>query len=1162
MKRLAIGDARWMVAVASMLLLGNLATNAGTVVAIDSPELFNAGDFDGDGRVDLVIVDKETGNYRLAHQLSAGNYSWGKARASGIENVSSFAVGKLLSLTSDALVFVGPDANRVNALDASSPTSAGLPISFHPSTLGPNLVVALDIGGGGITPHDDLFLASLWNNSPANRLTLVRNNAGVMTELGTVSLTAPLEQGDRVLFKAGQPTLAGVVRRDPANTFIAYRLTSGSAVIEASLSGLPAGAAYAWGQFGAPPFSQFLFYAPGQSNLLLRPVQEPILGTFNLGIGADFPMGDALAQVITLAGPTPRLLIIFGGRTRASVYDFDGVNAPTLRQQFNAAPGETFTGAGVLGGGHFMMYSSRDGSGRSTFFQAYNFNGSTFTVGASGNLPPGNALSARGNVMLFQREPFVAPNLNLLRSLNASDWSSQLGALPGPVSVQAESFGGATQGLGNPAATSLGASPPLALFGLVNQYSNFLSIFSLNAAKGDEVSDVRISPAPGLYAKGLVVTFTAADPLHQIFYRLAMSDLWTLYSGANTVRLFKDTTVQFYGKPLLGTAKSRIKSATYTFTQSASTLDSDGDGVPDYVEIARGLDPLESGNDADGDGHFDLDELLAGTNPNDPNDPPSLPAVPAIERIPAVERQAVFDLAVTPRPWDGTISNPTLSVTGTAVRAYTLAGSLLSYGKTTNTGLAGVTNPAARLTDISFEKDARLLAVATEEHFAIDTAGTNKLLGRELIGLLRLPALQPPFQVSYNYGGGTLATEANNWLAAAAASNALTHRAIFSMDLTIYDSLVALLTERKIEELLLTRGVSAASNLTLFPFRPTEVSRFSPDLATLLSLESRGTSNQPAYLLQAVHAIIQWQVMPGAGPAVDDLRLVTAEIYRLSSASNNAAPGVYPSPIDTLREFIGSGTLHSNYLARTTLSPAQRANGFAAVAALMGTVPARPTTNIELRVRSDSFTSTCTKLETTGLLPTSKYLFHPGGEAYRLLEAFQLVPGARVQVFGFTDMSSPECAGDGIEVITLQIAFVPEPSPTDLNGNLLADEWEALFGISDPFGDADGDGYSNLQELFEGTDPRDPRSKPSAPVVFLSPPEITVETMGGGMLKLSWDWPEPYASKVKFHVLSTTALETPFTDLGLMPTKTGGHFELSLPNPETGVRFFLLVLSL
>lgn len=1140
-------------ACALMFLLAAFVAHAADALPMQPAELFSAGDFDGDGRSDLLILDKATGNYTVGYQLSLNAYTWVRARASGIENATGLSVGRILNLVNDAFAVCGPEANRLNILDASNPSTAGLPVSFHASAVGPTVVVALDIVNP--PPHDDFFLASAFNNGPADLFTLVRNNAGSMTELATFPLTAPLDRGERVLFKTGQPILAGVMRRDPLNTFLAYRLTGGVPVVEASLSGLPADCDYVWGQFSGSPLSQFLFFVPGQSNLLLRPIQEP--APFTFGAGSDFAMGDALGQVFTIAGSTPRLLIVFAGATRAAVYDFNGVSAPTLRQQFNAAAGETFTGAGVLGGGNFMMYSSRDGSGRSTFFQAYNFNGSTFVAGANGNLPSLNALSARGNVLLFQKDPLTKAGPNLLKSLNAGDWSSQLSPLPGLVSVQAESFASSSQGLSSPVATSLGASPALASAGLVNQYSNFFSLFSLNPAEGDDVSDVHISPAPGLYQKGVVVSFTAADASHQIFYRLAPGDPWTSYSGAPTIRLFKNTIVQFYGKPPLGNTKSRIKSAAYSFTQPPGTLDSDGDGIPDYVEIAKGLDPLRSGNDADGDGYFDLDELLAGTNPNDPGDPPA--ATP----IQAIERQAVFDLAVTPRPWDGTVSAQSLSITGTAVRSYNLAGSLLAYGKTANTGLPGVTDPAARLTDLSFDKDERLLAVATEEHFPIDTAGTNKLLGRELIGLLPLPALRPPFEVSYNYGGGALATEANNWLAAATASNALTHRAIFSMDLTIYDSLAALLVERKVSELLLTRGVTAASNLTLFGFRPTEASRYRPDLATLLSLESRGMSNQPGSLLQTMLNTIQSQIMPGGPAAMTDLRSLTADVYRLSSASNNAAPGVYPSPVDTLRDFIATGVLHSNYLARTLLSPVQLANAYAGVAVVLAAVPGRPTTSIELRVRPDSFTGPCTVLETTALVPALKYLFHPGGEPYHLLEAFSLVPGTRVQVLAYTDMSSPACPGDGLEVITLQLAFVPQPSPTDLDGDLLPDEWEALFGISDPFGDDDGDGYSNLQEMFEGTDPRDSSSKPSVPAKSLAPPEITVETMGGGtLLKLSWDWPEPYASKVKFKVQSSVDLGMGFTDSGLTPTKTGGHFELILPNPGIDARFFFLTLQL
>ncbi len=439
---------------------------------------------------------------------------------------------------------------------------------------------------------------------------------------------------------------------------------------------------------------------------------------------------------------------------------------------------------------------------------------------------------------------------------------------------------------------------------------------------------------------------------------------------------------------------------------------------------------------------------------------------------------------------------------------------------------------------------------------------TRTLCGWLLLFSLPVTALHPPLQVNYTYGGGDLMTEANNWLAAAAASNAMMHRTILAKELTLYDTLVALLTERKIYELLRGRGVMEASNLTLFAFRPAEANGFSPDLSTLRSLESLGPSNQAAYWLPTMYASLLGGAITDAAPPVVEMRALTADIYRLSSASNNAAPGTYPSPVDTLRNFIATGALYSNYLARTSLSSGQLADAFAGVGVVLAGVPAWPTTNIELRVRSDSFTGPCTVLETTGLIPALKYLFHPGGQPYRLLEAFQLVPGARVQLFGYTDMSNQQCPGDGIEVITLQLGFVPEPSPMDLNGNLLADEWEALFGISDPFADDDGDGYSNLQEMFEGTDPRDAQNKPAVPIANLSPPAITVEIMGSGLLKLSWDWPEPYASKVQFKVLATSDLSTPFSDLGLMPTKTAGHFELTLPNPSAGARFFLLVLRL
>ena len=114
------------------------------------------GDFDGDGRRDLVILDKATGNYRLAYQVTPGNYNWVSTRASGISGATGLGIGRLTSLTYDALAVTGPDANRVNILDASSGSAAGLPASVYLPSIGPNGVGVINIGGGGDTTPIDV----------------------------------------------------------------------------------------------------------------------------------------------------------------------------------------------------------------------------------------------------------------------------------------------------------------------------------------------------------------------------------------------------------------------------------------------------------------------------------------------------------------------------------------------------------------------------------------------------------------------------------------------------------------------------------------------------------------------------------------------------------------------------------------------------------------------------------------------------------------------------------------------------------------------------------------------------------------------------------------------------------------------------------------------
>jgi hypothetical protein len=56
---------------------------------------------------------------------------------------------------------------------------------------------------------------------------------------------------------------------------------------------------------------------------------------------------------------------------------------------------------------------------------------------------------------------------------------------------------------------------------------------------------------------------------------------------------------------------------------------------------------------------------------------------------------------------------------------------------------------------------------------------------------------------------------------------------------------------------------------------------------------------------------------------------------------------------------------------------------------------------------------------------------------------------------------------------TVSIAVTP---PSDTNGNGLPDAWEAQYGVSDPNGDPDHDGMTNLQEYWAGTNPLDSNS--------------------------------------------------------------------------------------
>jgi len=1148
---------------ASCLLLLLLAAAFGTAPAPafvyeTADELQADGDFDGDGRGDLIILDQATGNYRIAYQTAPGVYSWVSARASGIPHATGLGLGRLNSLAFDSLAITGPEANRVNVIDASSPSVAGLPSSVYLPSLGPNAVAGIDIGGAGNTAHDDLYVASRENGLAPYRETLLRNVATTnRVVLADNSLPYLRERANPVLLHTNRPPRLGFFQRNTAvnlDLLSIFDLASGAPapVASAAASRAPAPAEYVTGQFvRTNAYTQFLLYPPSGNYFFEYQIVEQPPGTYALIPTNTFTLSNAIERLVVLPGTNDtKLLVLFSNGLSAAVFNFDGLHEPTVAQPFNADPGEHFTGAGVLGNSGFMAYSAPLGRNTSSKFKQWNWTGSGYSNAASGDLPLVNAYTAAGNVMQFRGEPFVTNNPMLLRLVNAGDWSSMpaFSGSPGNLLVKVETFVSATQGLINPTPITLGPAHPLALFALANQYSNMISLFSFTPPAGDKVSEVTIAPAPGLYPAAVQLSFAAANPTDMIFFRLG-SGAWQTWNSALVVRLFTNLVVQYYGQPMGNSAKSAIQSAVYAFTPGPATLDSDGDGVPDYVELARGLNP-NGGRDSDGDGYSDLEELIHGTLANDKTSVPS--------NYPHLDDQAAFDLVVTPRPWDGFSNRVSLSLTGTVIRAYDFQGSLRSVNFTTNPPL-----PSTRLTNIAIVAEDRLVAHATELHYHILTTNSDTKVGREMIGLVPLPPLALP-SVPYVYGGGALAAEADQWVNSA--SNSLNHlpRGVATNSLTVNDTLESLLFEMKVAQLLGARGSNWWTNLTLFPFRVSDAGRTNPPRTTLLSLELN-TTNQPGYKLQAIFASIHSLVADSLDPSVDSLRQVVQDIYRIDSLLNNTNPATFASPVDEIRSFLWSGTMDSNYLFWATTA-AQFPTALAGAGSILAGIAPRPVTNLLLVVRPDTLGGPCRLLDRSSGGGTF-VLLDAAGRPFGFPNNFQLLPGSQVEISGYTDVSNFSCAFPAIEVTSALLCTVPIATDLDGDGNLLIDAWEKrLFGslgLADPFADDDGDGYSNLQEMIEGSDPHDFYGRPSVLAVVFGAPGLELEE-AGGQVELRFHWPAAYIGSFDFGVRHTATLDAPFTALPASGPShvTGDEFKMTFALPATAQHFYYLTISL
>jgi hypothetical protein len=356
-------------------------------------------------------------------------------------------------------------------------------------------------------------------------------------------------------------------------------------------------------------------------------------------------------------------------------------------------------------------------------------------------------------------------------------------------------------------------------------------------------------------------------------------------------------------------------------------------------------------------------------------------------------------------------------------------------------------------------------------------------------------------------------------------------------------------------------GVTA-TNLTIFPTRPGEASQRALTPQEFSDLKRRLSDTQPGWDPVGVLAALQAATVPPGIPAVAELRALATDLWRISSLLGvDADAADYLPPLDVLRGFVRTGQLPSAYLTATLVSEAARTAAFASIAPLLASLASRPVATLDLEVSPQSFAGSGPVLDRIGMAGQVS-LMATAGVPFVFPESFTLMPGARVRVTGHPDLVDPDFPGDELEVLSLSVIYLPTPVVQDLDNNLLADAWDCYFfaGDGDAMADSDGDGFTNLQELLDGTDPQLAESKGVLPV-DLSPPPLAIKLIDGDQLQIEWDYPAAYAGLLDFAMEISDQLNQ-FQPLAVVPQQLNGHYTVTLPLPNAPTKFYRAVLRL
>lgn len=1073
----------------------------------------------------FALVDAASGTVRLATVDANASVTWSTPIPTGLADVSDAcsglpgASGEILALTSTA-------ANRVILFDAVSaaPFPRVLPnlIGIGPSGVAPI----------GTAPNYELLIATRANGSTAGRLETHHDLSATSAVLATSAHTTVFRRLQPLTAPGSSSTLALITADSGVNTRIelaARNATSHTSTFKATFVGNVEFATNVRSNNHPTRLFTIAYRSDSTVAQLVEfsvPLSTASSYTSNL-ISLPFPVSTVVPVHGNGVGGNMMdgFLAIAADGSQAALLKINatanGITAPV--ETFTAEPGTFLSGLLPVPGIGIVKLASSTLGGPSDVYHSYQWDGSAWSLADSGALP---ALPAAGEVpatlLFYNADPLADESARLLGVRQLASWTRRVSSDPVPASVLAETFAGSSGGL-----TAAGNQPVLAPAGtnyvLTSQFEPGISIAAAGNLGSLMAPSLRIDPPSGTYQQTFQVTAEYDETRFSLRYRQNGGN-WQI--APETIPVAWSTTLEFSLKSNLDSSNGPIVTRSYTLPAAAlADIDSDGDGVPDYVELSYGLNPF-AGADSDGDGVSDLDEILQNTDPADDA------STPSPNQTAGVSPEGGIALVATATNAPATVE----IALGEDLVAYGLDGSLIARAPvaTLANALPDGGTRGAILTSASPQPLDGLVAVHSPIYF--DLVGGLRQ-GREIIAFF--PATPPPpFVPVFTPSGTDLSVNAAGWLGAATAAAANRPPALARSTAAPADAAVAVLLEEIVHAALASvrpgdDPLATLENFSFLPARASDLSRAFPTADDRTLLAAAGFD---------FHAALDLALTARAA-----MTATAQGIYQRHVTGSAATPGI-ALPIDALRTVLRGGALPTGYAGAITAGNLTTAQTSYATALSQLSTSFRPVATWEVEIPATP-TAAGAYLRTAD--STEVILLNRDGSRFLLERGLGLQARTRFTVTGFTD-TPPAGTYPTMEITAAALASRPLASDNDQDANLLDDEWEKFFFAQtgqNPYAEPHGGGYTLLQYFLDGADPRS-GDLPASPPVSLVPQLPIISPAGGGAYHLDFVFPAAYQSRFEFVLESSKTLAAgSFTEVPAPSISSLGADELRILIP-------------